>query len=65
MTSFTYDEILLNSENFTELLRNSRLELLNNSLELPINVGQPESVQSTKIILTLTLINPISIDFSN
>ena len=61
MTSFTYDEILLNSENFTELLRNSRLELLNNSLELPINVGQPESVQSTKIILTLVLMNPISI----
>jgi len=56
-----YDELLLISDKFTEQVRKNRLDLVERALGSPPVVGQPESVQSTKIILTLTLDNPVDI----
>ena len=61
MASMIYDELLLISDKFTEQVRKKRLDLLERALGSPPAVGQPESVQSTKIILTLTLDNPVDI----
>ena len=61
MTTLLYDELILISDKFTEVSRKRRTDILNRALRAPQNLGTPESVESTKIILTLTLDNPIYI----
>ena len=58
MTTLLYDELILISDKFTEVSRKRRTDILNRALRAPQNLGPPESVESTKIILKLPLDNP-------